>query len=275
MDTASAARALDRGAPIVDARGARAARPYVRGARLIEWTEMRDGFGRTGRLDDDLDAVARHLEAAGVRWDRAVYVIGAAREGWGEEGRIWWTLRYLGHDRVFIIDGGVRAWIDARLPTADAPLEGTRGPPGSSRPARLNLSLRVSAEEISRATKSGSASLLDARTREEYEGATPYLEARAGHIQGALSLPWVDLLRPDGKLRSTTQLEAIFEQHGVTAGQPGASGGSGRSIAYCTGGVRSAFVVAVLRHLGRDAANYDGSFWEWARRPELPITNSP
>ncbi|MBI4818370.1 MAG: sulfurtransferase [Deltaproteobacteria bacterium] len=262
VDTASAAAGWGRGAVILDARGSAAKAPFVRGTRVVDWMDMRDGIGRTGRLDDDLSAVARELERAGARWDRKVYVIGAMGHGWGEEGRIWWTLRYLGHPHVYIVDGGIEAWAREGFPIDQQPAREIEAPK-RDRTFRVVAPIRVGAEEVKAAIESQRVKILDTRTAAEYEGATPYFEYRGGHIPSALFAPWEKLVGMDGKLLSRSELLEVLDGMGVPR--------DGKLIAYCTGGVRSAFVVAVLRQLGRDAANYDGSFWDWSQRVELPV----
>ncbi len=101
--------------------------------------------------------------------------------------------------------------------------------------------------------------VLDVRTRAEYDGATPYGSVRGGHVPGAEHLEWTALFDEQGALRPRAELEALLPARGA------------RVVAYCTGGVRSGFVYAVLRALGRDdVANYPGSWWEYAAS-DLPV----
>ena len=104
----------------------------------------------------------------------------------------------------------------------------------------------------------GPAQLLDTRTRDEHRGETPYFSARGGHIPQSHHADWRWLIDDKGLLPKEVLLRNL-----PSSKQP--------LIAYCTGGVRSAFVVAVLHHLGRRAADYDGSWWEWAGDDALPI----
>ncbi len=211
---------------------------------LAEVTRLREAFG-----------------AAGVRSDRSVLVYGAAAEGWGEEGRIWWTLRYLGHQRVFILDGGIQSWVRAKMTTDKAPTNEIKGRWLTT----LQPRLRANRTEVLDATARKDVLILDVRTPEEYAGETPYLSPRGGHVPGAVHLQWRDLLRTDGRLRPKSEIRKLFSAQGITNER--------RVIAYCTGGVRSAFVVAVLAHMGHpDAANYDGSWWDWSAQDSLPVS---
>lgn len=250
-----AAQALiEDGARVLDARGGNAEAPYLPGAVETSWTDVRDGLLRVGRLTT-ADAARAHYEAKGVRLDRPVLVYGAAADGWGEEGRVWWDLRYLGHREVYILDGGVRAWIQARGRTASVPSGPLRGDFG---PPRVMADLRANAGRV-QALRADGARIFDARTTEEYQGATPFMSPRGGHVPGAHSLHWKTLLDPQGKLRTPIELESLL------------GSGDAPTVVYCTGGVRSAFVVAVLTHLGRPAVNYDGSWWDWSSQEDLPV----
>jgi thiosulfate/3-mercaptopyruvate sulfurtransferase len=260
VSPARGAELIAAGAVVLDARGGDAKAPFLPGARTVAWMKLRDGLGRTGRLDDDLGALARAFRKRGVSATRPVLVYGAFAEGWGEEGRIWWTLRYLGHPSVHILDGGVAAWTAEDRPTA-ARAEG-KAEPGDFEP-RPVAALRADWRAVDAARRSG-AVVLDVRTRAEFDGATPYWSKRGGHVPGARHLDWKTLIGDDGRL---LPVDALRDRLGALGLRPDAP-----IIAYCTGGVRSAFVEAALMHAGfTRAANYDGSWWDWSARSELPI----
>lgn len=237
-------------------------RAHAPGAVRVAWRDFSDPE-QAGRLHPDAAELQRRIEATGVSRDRPVVVMGAWRDGWGEEGRLYWMLESLGHPEVSIVYGGAAAWLAAGLPaTQDVPEPAPGAFPLEPRPeASASLASFASAPDAPPQSPEDvdPTVVLDVRTRAEFEGATPYGSVRGGHVPGAEHLEWTDLFDEHGALRSRAELEALLPPPGV------------RVVAYCTGGVRSGFVYAVLRALGReDVANYPGSWWEYAAS-DLPV----
>ncbi len=270
VSVAQAQALFTQGSTVLDARARGFWLGHLPAAQPVDWRDFVDGWGRTGRLHPDAAAMAARLAALGVDATRPVLVYGDAQTGYGEEGRIAWLLSYLGHAQVHILDGGIAAWRRAGLALR-------RGPAG--RPARAGTLLPLAQAGLRsekaqvRAAQQGQAGqlkslIVDVRSLDEWQGATPYLEARGGHIPGAVHLPWLSLLDGQGTLRDAAtllrDLAAIGLQDPQKEDRP--------IVVYCTGGVRSAFVWAILRDLGyRHVRNYDGSFWEWAADRSLPV----
>lgn len=238
---------------LVDARaGALWALGHLPGAVHAPWYEFTSGSD-SGLLSDET-AIAAWLSAHGVTTERPVVVYGQWDDGWGEEGRIFWMLEYLGHPHAHILDGGYDAWQDAGSPELPSP----DSPPGEFMLA-IDPALRATRDEVlSMARDDARGLLLDTRNLDEFQGATPYGEVRGGHIPTAEHLDW------------RTMLAALERgENPLAAWEPGPTT---PIVAYCTGGVRSGFAYAVLRASGvTSAANYDGSFWEWAADPSLPV----
>ncbi|MEZ4475236.1 MAG: rhodanese-like domain-containing protein [bacterium] len=256
VSPADARAALAAGATLLDARPAEAyAASHVAGARQVDWQRFAAEGPQQGALHPDDAHLAAVLAGLSVRADRPVRVVGDPTHGWGEDGRLVWTLRTLGHPDAALVDGGHPALVAAGAPlaTADAgPI-----PPGSftiRRDARWSITTPALQALLA---KPGAATLIDAREPREYAGETPYGEARGGHLPGAKPLHFQALLGPTG-LKPRAELLALLAAQGATPDRP--------VVVYCTGGVRSAWLVAVLHDLGfRDARNYAPSMWAWSQ----------
>lgn len=235
----SAATWVDAGACLGIGRG-------VADAVCFPWASTA-AAANTGLLADD-DTLRARFDALGVSAATPVIVYGDWRSGWGEEGRVWWTLRYLGHQQVYIVEGGFDALSRAQIELRSVRASFSDWP--ETRDDTRTLLPALTANAVAEATV-----VLDTRTADEFGGATLFQEARGGHIERAVHLEWRDLIADDGLLDEATvrsELAAIGISRDTSV------------VTYCTGGVRSAFAVAVLEHLGIHASNYDGSWWEYA-----------
>ncbi len=253
------------GAVILDTRGVAAfTLGHAPGAQRVTWQEFSRPSGPDhGELLAPAE-VARRLRAKGVSAASTVLVVGDP-QAWGEEGRIVWMLRAMGHERAAMVDGGHDAMVKAGMSVARG---GADAPKPGDFQAKPIAALSATADEVRQAMTSDKARLLDTREAREYEGKTPYGEQRGGHVPGAKHLHFKTLMGKDGELLPAPALRARLKQAGV---EPG-----GRVIAYCTGGIRSGWVVVVLRSLGYDAANYAGSMWQWsAQDPKTHPLQTP
>jgi thiosulfate/3-mercaptopyruvate sulfurtransferase len=250
------------GAAILDTRGAVAYRlGHIPGAVHAPWDAFTQGM-LSGLLKEDVGELESQLRALGVRDASAVVVYGDWDQGWGEEGRVFWMLEHLGHTEVRVLYGGMRRWSERGLPTqrfsGDPPVQGDfrAAPPSGRRILSASLRDKLGGQDLT---------ILDVRSREEFDGATPYGSPRGGRIPGARHFFWREVFAADGNLLPAGQVRARLASLGFR-------GGSDTVVTYCTGGVRSGFVYLVLRWLGVSApVNYDGSWWEWSDASELPV----
>ena len=241
---------------------------HVKGAQHVTWQEFSPAQGdQRGELLSDPKLLGQRLRAKGASTQRVILVLGDPKGGWGEEGRLVWMLRELGHERAALIDGGMDALKGLGVELA----RGGASPaaPGDMRPKASGRYSISQAQLRAALARPDQLVLLDTRERREYQGKTPYGESRGGHLPGALHLHYRDFLGQDGKLLPEAALRAKLQAAGV---KPSSS-----IVAYCTGGIRSGFVVAALQQLGyAQARNYAGSMWQWsAGDPELYPLTSP
>lgn len=224
----------------------------------LPWIDLSD-MPKSPKMSSDAD-VLRILRSKGVPSNAQVVIYGDAASGWGEEGRLFWTLAYLGHKRASILNGGTEAWKKAGFALD------TVGPLIDERPFKPKpvAKFRVDLQQLRAMVASKKPpQLLDVRDRDEFDGARKYNEARGGRIPGARNLSWKQLLAKDGTVLPPDEIDKLLAGVGIKKAQP--------VIVYCTGGVRSGFAFFALRHAGYNVANYDGSFFEWAGTPEVPV----
>ncbi|GAA1810434.1 sulfurtransferase [Luedemannella flava] len=204
----------------------------------------------------DPDALQRVLRAAGVR---AGHPVVAYDDGDGQAAsRLWWTLRWAGHDDVRVLDGGFAAWTAQDRPVTD---EEVTPPAGDIevRPGGLPVVDAAGAVALADA-----GVLLDARVAPRYRGETEPVDPVAGHVPGAVNLPVGELSGPDGRLKPVADLAAAFSAAGVDSDRPVG--------AYCGSGVTAARTVLALHAAGRtDAALYVGSWSNWVADPDRPV----
>jgi len=173
--------------------------------------------------------------------------------------RMWWLLRYYGHDRAMVLNGGLARWRGEGRPLGT---EAPSYPPVHFTP-RPQPAWRVTAEEALALIGQPGVDLVDAREPAQYTNAVRR-GPRGGHIPGAISVPRELCVDDAGNFKSNAELRAVLEGEGLQAGR--------RVVAYCNGGVAATTLLFSLSLLGYPAlANYDGSWNEWSKRPELPI----
>jgi thiosulfate/3-mercaptopyruvate sulfurtransferase len=260
IEADSARGLLADGALLFDTRNEdlRSALP-VEGAVAVAWQDFTEPeLPDKGKLLADDGVLAQKMRALGVSAGKPVVVIADSKAGWGEDGRIVWTLRSLGHAPSYLVNGGVQALL------ADGPVTLAKVTTGDFTVARTD-DYAITKEDLKAGLGSTDLVILDTREPREYAGETPYGETRGGHVPGAKSLFYKDLVGEDGKILQGDALKARLTDLGV--------GPDTQVVSYCTGGIRSGFVTAVLRNAGVDARNYAGSMWEWSAGPaeEYPL----
>jgi thiosulfate/3-mercaptopyruvate sulfurtransferase len=207
------------------------------------------------------DLFAAKVSALGIGNDQRVVVYDVY--GMQSAARTWWMFRVFGHDNVSVLNGGLPKWeAEGRSVTSDSAPR-----PATTFTASFRPELVRGIGDIRQAVEKGGAQILDARSAGRFTAAEPEPRAgmRSGHMPGALSLPFTDLLDP--KFREFKDPGAIQERlraANVDLDQP--------IVTSCGSGVTACAVSLALFLVGKeDAAVYDGSWSEWGGRQDTPI----
>ncbi len=179
--------------------------------------------------------------------------------------RLWWLLRYLGHDAVAVLEGGYDAWTREGRPV--------RGDAEQPRPRNFHSTVRadllVSATEVRRLLGDPAHRLIDARAPERFEGRVEPLDPVAGHIPGAANQCFQENLRSDGTFHPP---EVLQERLATLLGGVAPE----RAVCYCGSGVTACHNLLALEYAGLHGARlYAGSWSEWCSDATRPVETGP
>ena len=208
----------------------------------------------------DLDQFRQRVGQWGI--GEGVQVVCYDDRGGALAARLWWMLRYLGHEAVAVLDGGWPAWVGAAQPTRSGVEHRTPTTfDGEPRPERL-----ATMEEVEALVERGEGQrLLDARDAARYRGEFETIDPAAGHIPGARNHPFAQNLNDGGRFRSPDELAATYRE--VLAGVP-----SDGVISYCGSGVTATHNILAMVHAGLAEPRLFIPSWSgWSSNPDRPI----
>ncbi len=227
---------------------------HIPGAVFFDIEEISDHSTGLPHTAPSPEAFAAAVGAMGISAEDHVVVYD--RQGLFSAARVWWTFKLMGHDKVQVLRGGLPAWQLLHLPLTDEvpTVVATSYMPQPQPEIMIKLNELRPALEASRGLV-----VLDARSRARYDGTAPEPRAglRAGHMPGARSLPFSELIR-DGALKPRDELEAIFCNLGIADGHT--------VVTSCGSGVTAAIIALALAEIGHASSRlYDGSWAEWGQ----------
>ena len=250
--------------PNVDRSGrAEFATGHVLGALYWDIDEIADADDPRPHMLPDPAAFEGHMARLGIGATTAVVVYD--RVAMMTVGRVWWMLRYFGHDRVSILDGGYAKWTAEDRPSETGLGHAPAAPAAFT--ARPRPHLLRSLDQVMELIAGPDEQILDARSAGRFAAAEPEPRpgCRAGHIPGSMNLPFNTLVDPGtGTIRPPQALCAVFRDAGIDVARP--------VVTTCGSGVTACMLAFGLHLLGHDrVAVYDGSWSEWGMRHDTPI----
>jgi thiosulfate/3-mercaptopyruvate sulfurtransferase len=231
---------------------------HIPGAVLFDLEEIKDRSNPLPHMLASPEAFAEAVGRLGVSDGDRIVVYD--HMGLMSAGRVWWNFRIMGHDEVYVLDGGLPRWIAEGRPLASGPVTSVT----QTFNARFRPELLRDIDQVKAALASG-GQVLDARARDRFQGSAsePRPGLPSGHMAGAFNTPHAELVA-GGALRSKADLLALFQAEGVDLDRP--------IVTSCGSGVSAAIIALALARLGRwDAPVYDGSWTEWAAQPDAEI----
>jgi len=207
------------------------------------------------------EVFAREVGKLGIGND--THVVAYDTPGLYSAARVWWLFRQYGHDRVSVLDGGLKYWKMRGLPVQAGALECS--------PANFSVTserdLLALWPQVLEASRGEASQVIDARTPGRFAGTEQdrYPGTRAGHIPNSLNLYWADLLEAESRtLLPVAELRERFDKAGILWDKP--------VTATCGSGLTACILALGLHLCGKDDWRvYDGSWDEWGRRQDLPV----
>lgn len=207
----------------------------------------------------DPEELASKLGAWGIGDDTQVVAYDDAGGAWA--GRLWWLLRWLGHEQAAVLDGGVPAWIaEGYALSVDEVVCSPRSFTAYPDPAQM-----VDGATLAQELERGECRLVDVRAAARFRGEQEPIDPVAGHVPGAVNRPFAENLDPSGHFLPPVQLAEAL--HDLRAGLP-----PERVVAMCGSGVTACHLLLAMAHAGLPVGRlYPGSWSEWIRDPRRPV----
>lgn len=229
---------------------------HIPGAVWVDAKAVAALAAKNPRVLTDPKAWESWLAPLGIAPNTEVFLYDANRQL--DAARLWWVLKYLGVERVGLVNGGFPLWSAENRPVT------TKVP--TVAPSSFKVAFRndwnATRAEVLAALQAKSARIVDARSRGEYEGSEKRAK-RGGHIPAACHLEWSDLVSKDGRFLDEAELRGKLAKAGVKASEP--------VITHCQSGGRASVNAFVLERLGIKTRNYYLGWSDWGNAEETPV----
>lgn len=231
---------------------------HIKGAQFVSLEEIMTGKVSTygGRHPlPDLKEFTDHMMNLGVDDDSIVIIYDDGNIAMA--GRLWWLLKYIGKEDVFILEGGISKWMDNNGEITTKVPKINRS---NSLSLNINKRMNVDMEYVKNATNSSTIAIVDARAYERYIGEVEPLDKIAGHIPKALNYPWMDLVK-DGEIISLERLRDKFKSLNEYD----------EVIVHCGSGITGTVNYILMDEIGLSPRLYSGGYSDWISYEDNPV----
>ncbi|WP_025026170.1 sulfurtransferase [Caldalkalibacillus mannanilyticus] len=205
----------------------------------------------------DISLFVQKLERVGIGPEKLV--IAYDDQGGAMASRLWWLLKYLGHEEVKVLDGGFSAWKKAGYPLSQEIIE----PQPNSFTAQLQEDRVLSMAEVKNRVMDTECVIVDSRAKERYLGEQEDIDPVAGHIPGAIQEFWKDRLDSEGFWKTKGEQEQLLQKYVKASNK--------ELVVYCGSGVTACVNVMAFEELGLKPKLYVGSWSDWCSYTENPV----
>lgn len=249
---------------IIDARSDKLySKDHIPHAQNVAWQSLSFVDGKSSDKNwgtvlkqDNLQSKIQNL---GINAASNIVIYTDTTKGWGDDGRILWTLKTAGLKNVRLLDGGMTQW---KKDGNELTSEITNIDISDFKIDEMDYSMTISTKDLSK--KLDSYKIIDTRSKSEFDGAQKYGELRGGHIPGAVNIEFNQFINKNGSLKSQDEIEKILSENDISK--------SDTIVTYCTAGIRSAHMAIVLKEVGyENVLNYDESIYAWAADDSLEM----